>query len=76
MGIGSDGTIWGYKHHVPTYSEQERLFMIRSIKYVKEAYINQGSGIMGFIPTVDIVQPDILIVNTDGDYIEKKRILF
>ena len=42
VGIGSDQTILGYKHHKTFYPEQERLFMVKSIKYVKDAYINQG----------------------------------
>ena len=73
VGIGSDRTIEGYKHHRTVYSEQERLFMVKSIRYVKEAYINAGSGVMDFIPTVDIVKPDILVVNSDGGNDEKRR---
>ena len=34
VGIGSDATIQGYKHHMPVYCEQERLFMVKSIRYV------------------------------------------
>ena len=41
VGIGSDQTILGYKHHKTFYPEQERLFMVKSIKYVKDAD-NQG----------------------------------
>lgn len=35
VGIGSDQTILGYKHHKTFYPEQERLFMVKSIKYVR-----------------------------------------
>lgn len=73
VGIGSDRTIEGYKHHKTVYSEQERLFMVKAIRYVKDAFINAGSGIMDFIPTVDIVKPDILVVNEDGDREEKRQ---
>lgn len=73
VGIGSDATILDYKHHKTVYSEQERLFMVKSIRYVKDAYINAGSGIMDFIPTVDFLKPDILLVNEDGDKEEKRR---
>ena len=73
VGIGSDATIQGYKHHKPVYSEQERLFMVKSIRYVKDAFINAGSGIMDFIPTVDALKPDILLVNEDGSCDEKRR---
>lgn len=73
VGIGSDATIFDYKHHKTVYSEQERLFMVKSIRYVKDAFINAGSGIMDFIPTVDFLKPDIILVNTDGDKEEKRR---
>lgn len=73
VGIGSDATILDYKHHKTVYTEQERLFMVKSIKYVKDAYINAGHGIMDFIPTVDVVKPDILVVNEDGGNDEKRR---
>ena len=74
VGIGSDETILHYKHHKPIYSEQERLFMVKSIRYVKDAYINAGDGIMDFIPTLDIVKPNILVVNSDGDHDDKRRL--
>ena len=74
VGIGSDKTILEYKNHKTVYSERERLFMVKSIRYVKDAYINAGSGILDFIPTLDIVKPDILVVNSDGAS-ESKRLL-
>ena len=74
VGIGSDKTILNYKHHNTTYSEEERLFMVKSIRYVKEAYINAGSGILDFIPTLDMVKPDILVVNSDGDSESKRKL--
>lgn len=73
VGIGSDATILKYKNHQTVYKEQERLFMVKSIRYVKDAYINRGSGIMDFVPTIDIVKPDILVVNEDGSNEDKRR---
>ena len=74
VGIGSDSTILGYKGHKTVYSEQERLFMVKSIRYVKDAFINKGSGVLDFIPTLDIVNPDILVVNSDGGSEAKRRL--
>lgn len=74
VGIGSDKTILHYKNHKTVYSEKERLFMVKSIRYVKDAYINAGSGILDFVPTLDIVQPDILVVNSDGGNEDKHRL--
>lgn len=74
VGIGSDSTILHYKNHRPVYSQDERLFMVKSIKYVKEAFINEGDGVLDFIPTLDIVKPHCLVVNTDGSSEDKRRI--
>ena len=74
VGIGSDNTILHYKHHKTIYSEQERLFMVRSIRYVKDAFINQGDGILDFLPTLDLVKPDILVVNSDGGSDAKRKV--
>ena len=73
VGIGSDATVLHYKNHKTLYPEQERLFMVKSIKYVKDAFINQGDGVMDFIPTVEAVKPDIFVVNADGSTPEKER---
>ena len=74
VGIGSDATILDYKHHKTVYSEQERLFMVKSIRYVTDAFINSGSGIMDFVPTLDIVKPDVFVVNEDGGSEEKRKL--
>lgn len=74
VGIGSDNTILHYKNHKTVYTEQERLFMVKSIRYVKDAYINAGDGILDFIPTLDIVHPDILVVNSDGGSEAKRKL--
>ena len=74
VGIGSDKTIEALKGHKTMYSEQERLFMVRAIRYVKEAYINQGEGYLDFLPTLDLVHPDSLVVNEDGDRDDKRQL--
>ena len=74
VGIGSDSTIERLKGHKTLYSERERLFMVRAIRYVKEAYINQGDGMLDFLPTLDLVHPDCLVVNEDGDREEKRQL--
>ena len=66
VGVASDQTILTLKGHRPTFTEQERLYMIRSIKYVKDAWINSGVGVMDFLPELETFHPDILFVNHDG----------
>ena len=66
VGIGSDETILHYKGHHTLYNEQERLFMVKAIRYVKDAFINSGSGIMDFVPNLEELKPDVFVVNEDG----------
>lgn len=73
VGIGSDATVAALKHHPTLIPERERLFMVQSIRYVAQAYINPGSGMMDFVPTVERVRPDIFVVNADGATPEKER---
>lgn len=74
VGIGSDETYLEYKHRKPMFPQEERLFMVKSIKYVKDAYINAGRGVIDYVPTLDIVKPDIFVVNVEGGSEEKRRI--
>ena len=74
VGIGSDQTYLDYKHRKPMFPQEERLFMVKSIKYVKDAYINAGHGVIDYVPTMDIVKPDIFVVNAEGGSEEKRRI--
>lgn len=73
VGIGSDATIRELKKRDTVYSETERLYMVKSIRYVKDAFINRGSGMMDFIETVDMVKPDIFVVNEDGGSDAKRK---
>lgn len=66
VGIGSDSTINELKGRKTINSEQERLYMVESIKYVKKAFVNSGSGIMDFELELQQLQPDIFVVNEDG----------
>ena len=72
VGIGSDATVYELKHRHTICCEQERLYMVRSIRYVKEAFINRGSGYLDFVETVDMVKPDVFVVNEDGSSEEKR----
>lgn len=74
VGIGSDKTIEELKHRRTVYSEKERLYMVKAIRYVKDAYINPGGGMLDFLETLDMVRPDVFVVNSDGGSDEKRRL--
>ena len=66
VGIGSDATIEDLKGRKTVNSEQERLYMVKAVRYVKDAWINAGSGIMDFEEDLIRFRPDIFVVNEDG----------
>lgn len=74
VGIGSDKTIEELKHRKTVYSEKERLYMVKAIRYVTDAYINPGSGMLDFIDILDRVKPDIFVVNSDGGSNAKREL--
>ena len=74
VGIGSDKTIEEYKHHKPMFPQEERLFMVSAVRYVKEAVINEGRGVIDFLPSLDRIKPDIFVVNAEGGSDTKRKI--
>lgn len=73
VGIGSDATIRELKDRKTINTERERLYMVKAIRYVKDAFVNSGSGIMDFAEDVQRLKPDIFFVNSDGYTPGKKR---
>lgn len=66
VGLGSDSTIQDLKGRGTINSEQERLYMVKSIKYVTDAFVNSGNGIMDFEQELERLNPDFFVVNEDG----------
>jgi cytidyltransferase-like protein len=44
VAVGSDRTVHGLKGRYPENSEEERLYMIRSLRCVKRAFISSSIG--------------------------------
>jgi cytidyltransferase-like protein len=71
VGIGSDATIQALKGRCTVNSQDERKYMLNALSCVTECRVNRGSGILDFLPELDDVRPDMLIVNEDGATPEK-----
>lgn len=56
----------------PMFSQDERRYMVQSIRFVKQALISTGHGWMDAEPEVEKIKPDIYAVNEDGDKPEKR----
>jgi cytidyltransferase-like protein len=74
VALGSDRTVFGLKGRTPVNSEQERLFMVKSVSCVKDAFVSQGSGILDFEQEMRAMKPDYFIVNSDGHIPEKRTL--
>ncbi len=74
VSVGRDNNLLLLKGKTPFFSEEERLYIVKSIKYVSEAFLASGSGMLDFKPDLQRIKPDILIVNEEGHTPEKKSL--
>jgi cytidyltransferase-like protein len=51
----------------PLLPEDERRYVVGSIKYVKESLVSSGDGWLDADPEIKRLKPDIYAVNEDGD---------
>jgi cytidyltransferase-like protein len=66
--LGSDANVRllkGPGH--PMFGQEERRFVVGSIRHVKQALIATGSGWVDADPEIRRLEPDIYVVNEDGD---------
>ena len=57
----------------PMFDEQQRRYVVGSVRYVTEALISTGHGWMDAEPEVARVKPELYVVNEDGDRPEKRQ---
>jgi cytidyltransferase-like protein len=72
VALGSDKTVFDLKGRTTFNSEQERLFMVKSVSFVKDAFISSGWGILDFEAELRVMMPDCFVVNADGHIPEKR----
>ena len=66
VGIGSDKTVFELKKRKTVCPEAERLYMLKALRCVKDAWISSGSGVLDFLEEMKALKPDIFFVNSDG----------
>jgi cytidyltransferase-like protein len=71
VSVGSDENISTLKGRPTTFSEAERVYMVKSVRYVEDAFVGSGSGMLDFEPDLERMKPDMFIVNADGHTAEK-----
>lgn len=72
VSIGRDENLLLLKGKKPVFSETERLYIVKSIRFVNNAFLATGTGILDFEPDLKSIKPDIFIVNSDGHTPEKE----
>lgn len=71
--IGSDANVRllkGTGH--PAFTQDERRYVVSSMRYVKQCLISTGTGWLDAEPEMRLIKPDIYAVNDDGDRPEKR----
>jgi cytidyltransferase-like protein len=74
VALGSDQTVFDLKGRAPVNTEDERLYMVKAVGCVTDVFISQGSGILDFLDEFKSLQPDIFVVNEDGNTPQKQRL--
>ncbi len=66
--VGSDANVHflkGKGH--PFFSQDDRRYMVQSVRTVRQALITSGQGWMDAEPEIARIRPDYYVVNEDGD---------
>ncbi|MCU0521863.1 MAG: adenylyltransferase/cytidyltransferase family protein, partial [Anaerolineae bacterium] len=72
VAVGNDANVRELKGEGhPLQSQDERRYMVQSVRYVTQAVITKGMGWMDAAPNIEEIRPDIYAVNEDGDVPEK-----
>jgi cytidyltransferase-like protein len=74
VSVGRDENLLLLKGKKPVFSEEERLYVVKSIKYVYDAFLASGTGMLDFEPDLIRLKPDIFIVNHEGHTIDKETL--
>ncbi len=74
VAVGKDANLYLLKGKKPYFNQEERVYLVNSIKYVEDAFLATGSGVLDFEPDLERIKPDIFIVNSDGHTLGKKAL--
>lgn len=72
--VGQDENIRMLKGKAPYFSQEERKYMVGAVRYVENAEICSGSGMLDFADDMKKLKPDYFVVNYDGFTPGKKQL--
>jgi cytidyltransferase-like protein len=74
VAVGSDANVEQLKGALPTFAQDERVYMLRSLACVADAFVAGGRGMVDFAPDLERLRPDVFVVNEDGHTAEKEAL--
>jgi len=69
--VGNDDCVYGLKRRYPVNTQDERKYMIESLRCVRECRISRGTGLLDFVGELQDIRPDVFVVNEDGAHESK-----
>ncbi|NMD02354.1 MAG: adenylyltransferase/cytidyltransferase family protein, partial [Bacteroidales bacterium] len=57
VSVGTDDNLFMLKGKRPFFSQEERLYIIKSIRFVEDAFLSSGSGMLDFEPDMIRLKP-------------------
>ena len=73
VSLGSDANSIASKGKAPICSENERKYMLESVRYVSEVLISTAKGQLSFEMHLKSICPDRFVINGDGHTDEKRK---
>lgn len=74
VSVGKDENLLKLKGKSPYFSQEERVYMVGAVRYVEEAFVASGDGMLDFEEDMKRLKPDYFVVNWDGYTDGKKRL--
>ena len=72
--IGNDECVFRLKGRYPVNPQDERKYLIDSLRCVKECRISRGMGLLDFVDELRDIKPDVFVVNEDGAHESKAQL--
>ena len=74
VSVGADENVRLLKGKAPYFTQEERVYMVNSIRYVENAFVASGFGMLDFEPDMKRIKPDVFVVNGDGHTPDKEAL--
>lgn len=72
--IGNDECVYRLKGRYPVNPQDERKYIIESLRCVTECRVSRGTGLLDFVDELRDIKPDVFVVNEDGAHDDKARL--